>query len=134
MKDINFTFADSAEEGTIRRLLSESGLPHKDIANHLHHFMLAKSGSNLIGVVGLEVLGELGLLRSLAIESSHRGKGIGRMLYERILAYAHLKGLKELYLLTDTAEGFFRRLCLLTLRWSQTAGLRCTAMTVNKLQ
>jgi len=105
MKDIIVIFADAKDEEAIKNLLLEAGLPHEDVPNHLHHFLLAKSNDTLIGVVGLEVLGEFGLLRSLAVASSHRGKGIGKMLYEWILAYAHLQGIKELYLLTTTAEG-----------------------------
>jgi len=110
MKDITVIFAEAKDEESITYLLLEVDLPHEDVSNHIHHFLLAKSNDALIGVVGLEVLGEFGLLRSLAVVSSHRGKGIGKMLYERILAYAHLQGIKELYLLTTTAEGFFSKL------------------------
>ena len=105
MTDITVIFADAKEEEAIKNLLLEAGLPHEDVSNHLHHFLVAKSNDTLIGVVGLEVLGEFGLLRSLVVASPHRGKGIGKMLYERILACAHLQGIKELYLLTTTAEG-----------------------------
>ena len=104
MKDITVIFADAKDEAAIKNLLLEAGLPHEDISNHLHHFLVAKSNETLIGVIGLEVLGEFGLLRSLAVAPSHQGKGIGKMLYERILAYAHRQGIKELYLLTTTAE------------------------------
>lgn len=110
MTEFEFTFADPGDEKSIKRLLSASGLPHEDMAQHLRHFILAKSDHDLIGVVGLEVLGELGLLRSLAVAPPHRNKGIGTILYGRILAYAHLQGIKELYLLTTTAEGFFSKL------------------------
>ena len=110
MKDITFIFADAKDEEAIENLLLEAALPHKDISNHLHHFLLAKSSDTLIGIVGLEVIGEFGLLRSLVVASPHRNKGIGKMLYERILAYAHLQEIKELYLLTTTAEGFFSKL------------------------
>lgn len=89
--------------------MTEADLPHEDIADHLHHFLLAKHEDHLVGVVGLEVYGEFGLLRSLAVAAPHRGKGVGKMLYENLMAYARLQGVKELYLLTTTAEAIFAR-------------------------
>jgi N-acetylglutamate synthase-like GNAT family acetyltransferase len=61
-------------------------------------------------VIGLEVINMMGLVGSLAVAPSFRGKGIAKELYSRILAYAHLKGIMKLYLLTLTAEGFFSKL------------------------
>lgn len=80
MKDITFIFSDKKDEEAIKNLLLEAALPHKDISNHLHHFLLAKSSDTLIGIVDLEVIGEFGLLRSLVVASPHRNKGIGKML------------------------------------------------------
>ena len=107
---MEFTFGDSVEEESIRALLGECGLPQEDIAKHLNHFILAKDSNNLIGVIGLEICGKDGLLRSLAVASSYRGRGIAKALYARILAYAHLQGIKTLYLLTTSAIGFFSKL------------------------
>jgi amino-acid N-acetyltransferase len=105
-----FIFASLGDEGSIKAILSESGLPNEDITSHLEHFIMAKVGNDLIGVAGLEPIGELGLVRSLTVAPSHRGKGLGKLLYEKIVSYAHLQGIKELYLLTTTEEGFFKNL------------------------
>ncbi|MEW6620705.1 MAG: arsenic resistance N-acetyltransferase ArsN2 [bacterium] len=110
MEEIEFAFADSVEVEAIGRLLKRCGLPYEDIANHLHHFMVAKTGNDLIGVIGLEVYEKVGLLRSLAITDDYRGRGIAKAVYTRILAYAHLQGIESLYLLTTTAEGFFSKM------------------------
>lgn len=107
---MTFSSAGSADEERIRELLQAYGLPYEDIAEHLDHFIVAEMGADLVGVVGLEVHGTTGLLRSLAVADAHRGKGIAKDLYTRILAHAHLQGVRELYLLTTTAEGFFSRL------------------------
>lgn len=109
MKDVEFRFADSDKIEPIQQLLTESGLPHEDIGNHLHNFIIANS-SKVIGVIGLEVYRKVGLLRSLAVKSAYQGKGIGKALYTRILAHAHLRGVKVLYLLTTSAERFFTKL------------------------
>lgn len=109
MEKISYTYAESENLDKIVRLLSECELPHQDVANHLSHFVVAKKDGKLIGVIGLEVLDTIGLVRSLAVSATFRGKGIAKALYSRIEAYAHLKGLKELHLLTLTAEGFFSK-------------------------
>ncbi len=62
------------------------------------------------GVVGLECFGPVGLIRSLAVSSGARGRGLGRALVSAIEADARAAGVAELYLLTTTAEGFFSKL------------------------
>lgn len=104
---IKFKLADSVEISSIQKLLQECGLPYNDITDHISNFILAKNGSDLIGTIGLEMYGNIGMIRSLAVTDSYRGKSIAKALYTRILAYAHLHGIEELYLLTTTAEGFF---------------------------
>lgn len=110
MGEIQYTFGNSIEEESIRELLKGCGLPHEDIAKHLNHFILAKDGNHLIGAIGLEICGKDGLLRSLVVGSFYRSRGIAKALYNRILGYAHLQGIKTLYLLTTSAIGFFSKL------------------------
>ena len=98
------------DESSVKNLLSESGLPIEDItAQHLQHFFGCGSGSTLEGVVGLELYGEVALLRSLAVASSRRGSGVGPGLVAHAERYARDKGVQSLYLLTTTAEKFFLR-------------------------
>jgi amino-acid N-acetyltransferase len=98
------------DESAVKRLLSESGLPIADItARHLQLFFGCGSGSELEGVVGLEIFGELALLRSLAVASSRRGTGVGLSLVAHAERRARDQGVQSLYLLTTTAEQFFLR-------------------------
>jgi amino-acid N-acetyltransferase len=71
---------------------------------------MAYDESDLVGIAGVEGRGECGLLRSFVIRQSYRGKGYGRELCRKIIEQAKLQGMKELYLLTTTAESFFKRL------------------------
>ncbi len=64
----------------------------------------------LIGCVGLEVYDRYALLRSLAVHPDFQGRGIGKQLVSRIIERARVKGIGQLYLLTDTAEDFFRKI------------------------
>ncbi|MGR2737175.1 arsenic resistance N-acetyltransferase ArsN2 [Billgrantia sp. Q4P2] len=66
--------------------------------------------SDLVGVIGVEVCGDYGLLRSLAISATHRGNGLGQKLVAFSEEWATFSGLKALYLLTNTADNFFKRL------------------------
>ncbi len=110
MNDIQIRRALSKDEIHIRKLLSDAQLPFEDIGEHLDNFLIAEFGDITVGTVGVQIYDEIGLLRSLAVAVSYQNKGIGRMLYDRMVAYARLKGVGRFYLLTTTAEGIFRRL------------------------
>jgi amino-acid N-acetyltransferase len=97
-------------ESAVKRLLAESGLPTADISErHLAHFFGCGSTTELLGVVGIEPLGDTALLRSLAVLAARRGSGIGSMLVEHAERFARNEGIGSLYLLTATAEKFFAR-------------------------
>ncbi|MFE4107904.1 arsenic resistance N-acetyltransferase ArsN2 [Almyronema epifaneia] len=105
--------AHPVDEASIKQLLSEAALPHTDLKpHHLSHFIVAKSHieQHVIGVVGVECYGQVGLLRSLAISQPHRRQNLGKRLVEKIEAYAQQQGVKTLYLLTTTAADYFRQL------------------------
>jgi len=88
----------------------DCSLPDQDAHEHLEHFIVAKDCHELVGVIGLQVSGRIGLLRSLAVQSGYRNQGIGKALYERLVGYAHLRGITKLYLLTLTAQEYFSKL------------------------
>ena len=97
-------------EAAVKQLLSESGLPIEDItAQHLQDFFGCGSGPKLEGVIGLELYGDVALLRSLAVASSRRGTGVGSGLVAHAERHARDQGVQSLYLLTTTAEAFFMR-------------------------
>jgi len=105
----NLTIRPAAQSDLIQiqQLLKDSNLPFEDIAEHIADFVVAEEGQNMIGVAGLEIHGKAGLLRSVAVTESHRSKGIGSLLYNQVVSQAQQKGLRELSLLTTTAEEFF---------------------------
>jgi amino-acid N-acetyltransferase len=103
--------AGATDLPAVVHLLDASGLPHRDVtAALLAHYLVAKRGAALLGVVGLEPLGTVGLLRSLAVASSDRGCGLGIELTCALERHARGLGIAELYLLTTTAEPFFGKL------------------------
>ena len=63
-----------------------------------------------MGSAALEVYGGAALLRSVAVEPAHRGCGLGIALTRAALDLAREQGVREVYLLTETAADFFARL------------------------
>ena len=96
-------------ETSVKRLLNESQLISSDLTpEHLRYFFGLGTKEEPEGVVGLELFGTVGLLRSLAVVSSRRSIGLGSKLVAHAEDYARNKGIKSLYLLTNTAEAFFK--------------------------
>lgn len=60
--------------------------------------------------MGLEIYVDVALLRSLAVGADYRGLGYAKALVAEAERYAQVKGIRRLYLLTNTAERFFERL------------------------
>jgi amino-acid N-acetyltransferase len=88
-------------------ILSAQNLPVYDLPQTLYNFFVAIENEKLLGVVGLEIYGAYGLVRSLAVIPEHRNKGIAEKLIERMESFAVTQGLKELFLLTETAPAYF---------------------------
>ncbi len=100
----------SEEETSVKTLLNACHLHTDDLnADKLRHFIVARKGDAVVGVVGLEIVPPHALLRSLAVSEAHRGQGIGTQLVEAVERYARLMGVTTLYLLTMTAENFLNR-------------------------
>jgi amino-acid N-acetyltransferase len=98
-------------EAAARRLLAECHLPVSDLEpRHFENFLACGDKNAPQGIVGLELHGPVALLRSLAVEEKARGKGCGRELVAEAERYAWSQGVKEIYLLTNTAERFFSAL------------------------
>jgi amino-acid N-acetyltransferase len=92
-------------------LLQSQGLPISDItAEHLEHFFFVGSDGSPAGLVGVELYGTDALLRSLVVAENARGNGLGSTLVEHAEQYAAATGVRSVYLLTNTAETFFKRL------------------------
>ena len=92
----------------VMNLLAACSLPNTDISpKKLEHFFGCGAEPDPRGVVGVELYGEFGLLRSLAVHESVRGKGCGKRLVEEAEQYAGRNGVRRLYLLTTTAPAFF---------------------------
>ncbi|HEX7964906.1 MAG TPA: arsenic resistance N-acetyltransferase ArsN2 [Gammaproteobacteria bacterium] len=108
MSEIVLAPFSSHDEATMGLLLEAADLSTEDITpGMLEHFKVAHLGPVLVGCAGLDVQGEAALLRSVAVDEAHRGLGLGKRLVQAMEDHAREEGVRELYLLTTTAEAFF---------------------------
>ena len=99
--------SDSESFETFRTLLKSSGLPADDL-NYTKDLLVGYyEGNDLVGTGGLEVYGDYALLRSLSVKMGIRGKSVGSAITEFLINEAKKRKLKGIYLLTETARGFF---------------------------
>ena len=103
--------AHAADMEAATKLLRAAGLPADDLsAQLLENFLVATSGTEIVGMIGLEPFPEVGLLRSLVVGPGTRGRGVGRLLVAELEGRARRLGLSELWLLTIDADPYFSRL------------------------
>jgi len=92
-------------------LLTEARLPVSDLpSSHSLNLLGVREGDRLVSVVGIEIYGEVGMLRSLVVAESRRNAGLGANLVSDAERWAAERGVKALYLLTTTAGKLFARL------------------------
>ena len=99
----------------VQGLLKSFKLPVKGIEEHFKSFLVLKSNNQVIGCAGMEIYESTALLRSVAIHPQEHGKGYGKRLITHILGFAKEKGVKNVFLLTESAEGYFQRLGFMTI-------------------
>ena len=104
--------AAKGDLAAIRSLLAESDLPTGGVdEDSLGGFSVGESpDGSVLACAAVEVHGDSGLLRSVAVRPAMRGSGIGRQLARDRVAWSRERRLARLFLLTTTAPGFFERL------------------------
>jgi amino-acid N-acetyltransferase len=102
--------ARETDHAGILNLLSAWSLPVSDIDFDSMQFLISERDDTLQGIVALQCAGNLGLLRSLAVDPAARSTGLGSDLVVALEKFAQTRGLTGLVLLTETAAPFFARL------------------------
>lgn len=96
---------------SVEALLKSNDLPTSDLSKlEPSCFFGCGDEDDPSGAIGVELIGEHGLLRSLVVSDKVRGQGCGQALVSRLEKFTLERGVKTLYLLTETAEVFFSRL------------------------
>lgn len=95
----------------VKALLSKCQLPIDDFDDlDLSLFLVITSNGSLRAVGGLERLNDFALLRSVATAPESRGSGQARELVVALEALASSSDIRQLFLLTETAQHYFEKL------------------------
>ena len=107
--DVTIERATPEDGEAILELLRASALPDAGLLDHLATALVARSPDRVVGTAVLEVYDAGALLRSVAVDTTLRGHGVGHRLTAAALDLAGTLGVPAVYLLTMTAEGYFPR-------------------------
>ncbi|MGH7569254.1 MAG: arsenic resistance N-acetyltransferase ArsN2 [Gemmatimonadales bacterium] len=107
--NVALTSATPDDLPAILDLLARCKLPRDGLETHLDTTVVAKEGARVVGCSAVEIYGAAALLRSVAVETSLRGLGMGQQLTTAALDLARGRGVRTAYLLTETAGDFFPR-------------------------
>lgn len=109
MSEITITPARAEDLEGIKAILLANGLPTAGVDDHWKTFLVARDGEKMVGCGGAEAYQFAALIRSVAVLPEYRSHGIGRRLVRQLLDRLASRGLREFYLLTTTAEDYFRK-------------------------
>jgi glycerol 3-phosphatase-2 len=105
----------------LKALLTSSGLRADDVGDRLEETVVAELHRDPGVIVataclqdverpGAEMAARTGLLRSVAVREDLRGKGLGQLVTAGAVRACRSRGITEVFLFTETAERFFRRM------------------------
>lgn len=94
----------------ILALLDQCGLPKDNLEPDLSTTLVARNNSRVVGCSVLELYDECALLAYVAVEQSFQRRGLGQRLTKDALDLAKHRGVRTVYLLTETAGPFFSKL------------------------
>jgi len=109
MTGVTIDPARSSDYDVVAALLEREHLPLDGLRQHFETAFVARAANRIIGCSALEVYEGGALLRSLAVDAECRGSGIGSDLTDAAIQLARRRLVAAIYLLTTTAEPFFRK-------------------------
>lgn len=101
--------ATLADVDAVLALVHSARLSVPGVREHLSDFVVAELDGALVGAMGLEHRGADALLRSAVVREGQRGRGIGGAMFRALVRDATSRGVRTLYLLTTSADGYWSR-------------------------
>ncbi|MCK0470031.1 hypothetical protein [Halalkalibacter sp. APA_J-10(15)] len=95
----------------VQRLVAKAGLRDEGIEHIIEHFLIVENDAEqLIGTVGIEMYEEVGLLRSLILQSPEWDAKLSLEFLQLTLKYAEEQKLKTVYLCAKATSALFHQL------------------------
>ena len=101
--------AQPEDIASVLSLLERHGLPLDGADAMGDAVVVARLDGRVVGAAGLERYADGALLRSVVMDASAQGHGLGQRLTEAAVALARDLCMPSVFLLTTTADGFFPR-------------------------
>jgi amino-acid N-acetyltransferase len=108
--DVEIVKLRQADLAQLQSLLRANQLPDDDCDEQIENFLAVYQSNELIAAGGLESAGDSVLLRSIVVRADQRGQGLARQMTDHLLHQAEIDGREAVYLLTESAAGYFSRL------------------------
>jgi UDP-N-acetylmuramate: L-alanyl-gamma-D-glutamyl-meso-diaminopimelate ligase len=99
--------ARRSDMAAVRAVLASVSLQEPASEDQAGDFFVLCNEDGTVGCVSLEVLGDDAILRALAVDPKFRGAGYGWILADTAVSQARWRGVRRIYLLTETASDFF---------------------------
>jgi len=115
----------------IQELLIVSGLPTAEVAANVSNFIVADNGK-IIGVIGAHYCGTKVLLRSFAVSFERQKSGVGWTLLQEMQKKFNSKTVAAVYLLTNTAQEYFKRVGFYEISYSEIPALLLSESGLDK--
>ena len=110
MSKIEILSVEPDDFDSIINLLNHYGLVIQDIDLNKQIFIKLTQNSEILGIGAVELYKPYGLIRSLAVNPDKTKLGLARELVSSLELIGSSNNIKQLYLLTETAEPFFTKL------------------------
>ena len=110
MTTVTIAPARWSDYDVVAALLEREHLPLDGLRQHFENALVARAGNRIVGCAALEVYEGGALLRSVAVDAEYRRAGVGANLTHAAIQLAARRLVPAVYLLTTTAERFFRNL------------------------
>ena len=110
VRDVTIHPADPRDLVAVRSLLESQDLPLDGLDALSTTMVVAKEAGEIVGAAAVELYADGALLRSVVVNPSVQGQGLGHLLTEAALTIARSRGARTAFLLTTTAARFFPKL------------------------
>lgn len=101
--------ASQADIEPMTSLLAKCGLATEDVTEILDSFQIALCDGRIVGCAAAERRGHSIVIRSVAVESGYRDRGVASRLVEKLLVRARGTEVRHVFLLSASAPSYFAR-------------------------
>ena len=108
IENVTFRPALAPDVPRMVKLMSAAHLPPLFIEEYLSGFIAAERGGAIIACGGAELYGDCAVIRSVVVDGTGRGLGLGGRLAEMLMATARESGASDFYLFTADALPFWQ--------------------------